>query len=117
MKCGLQQIQPLSIIYPYFRNVSDGEQMSNLFRACNVMLPVDCDFNKWAVIACDQHTSERDYWEDVKEYIADAPSTLNMFSPSGTVNVNPAPVSIVVIGDNISLISVTTLFTSWSNIA
>lgn len=55
--------------------------MSNLFRACNVMLPVDCDFNKWAVIACDQHTSERDYWEDVKEYIADAPSTLNMFFP------------------------------------
>jgi hypothetical protein len=36
---------------------------------------------KWAVIACDQFTQDRAYWERVKECAGDSPSTLNCVFP------------------------------------
>ncbi len=39
------------------------------------------DLKKWAVVACDQFTSELDYWKEVESYVADAPSTLHMIYP------------------------------------
>jgi hypothetical protein len=39
------------------------------------------DLNKWAVIACDQFTSEPEYWRDVQKLVGDAPSTLNLTFP------------------------------------
>ncbi|MCF6334203.1 MAG: DUF1015 domain-containing protein [Spirochaetales bacterium] len=39
------------------------------------------DMQKWAVVACDQYTSELDYWEDVENFIGDSPSTLNLVYP------------------------------------
>ena len=39
------------------------------------------DYAKWAVVACDQYSSERDYWEDVARTVGDAPSTLNLIFP------------------------------------
>ena len=39
------------------------------------------DLNKWAVIACDQFTSEPEYWHDVEKIVGDAPSTLNLTFP------------------------------------
>ena len=39
------------------------------------------DYSKWAVIACDQYTSQRSYWSDVKEQVGDAPSTLHITFP------------------------------------
>jgi len=36
---------------------------------------------KWPVIACDQFTQDRDYWEKAKAAVADAPSTLNLIFP------------------------------------
>jgi hypothetical protein len=35
------------------------------------------DLNKWAVIACDQFTSEPEYWKEVEKIVGAAPSTLN----------------------------------------
>lgn len=55
--------------------------MGNYFQAANILLPRECDYEKWAVIACDQHTSEPEYWEQVRAYIGQAPSTLDMFFP------------------------------------
>lgn len=37
--------------------------------------------DKWAVVACDQYTSELDYWEDVEKIIEKSPSTLNLIYP------------------------------------
>ncbi|MDR0584712.1 MAG: DUF1015 domain-containing protein [Treponema sp.] len=45
-----------------------------------IMLPRS-DLRKWAVIACDQFTQDRDYWERVKNTAAGAPSTLNLIFP------------------------------------
>ena len=39
------------------------------------------DLNKWAVIACDQFTSQPEYWNSVEETIGNAPSTLNLIFP------------------------------------
>ena len=49
----------------------------------DIMLP---DFNKvdgskWAVIACDQFTSEPEYWEETSRIVGDSPSTLSLIIP------------------------------------
>ena len=48
----------------------------------DILLPKDgTDFKKWAVIACDQYTSEPEYWEACDRYVADAPSALRIVLP------------------------------------
>ena len=48
----------------------------------DILLPRESvDLKKWAVIACDQFTSQPEYWQKVREFVADAPSTLNMILP------------------------------------
>lgn len=39
------------------------------------------DLQKWAVIACDQFTSEPEYWHEVERIVGDAPSTLRLTFP------------------------------------
>jgi hypothetical protein len=39
------------------------------------------DLTKWAVIACDQFTSQPEYWNQVEKIVGDAPSTLNLTFP------------------------------------
>lgn len=39
------------------------------------------DFTKWCVIACDQYTSQPEYWKSVKNLVKDEPSTLNLIFP------------------------------------
>jgi len=39
------------------------------------------DLTKWAVIACDQYTSQPEYWHNVEKTVGNAPSTLNMIFP------------------------------------
>ena len=39
------------------------------------------DLSKWAVIACDQYTQDRGYWERVQALAGDAPSSLNLIYP------------------------------------
>ena len=53
------------------------------FSSADILLP---DFNKadpraWAVVACDQFTSEPEYWEKAEALVGDMPSTLNMILP------------------------------------
>ena len=48
----------------------------------DVLLPREgVDLTKWAVVACDQYTSEPEYWEEVRRFVGDAPSTLNLIYP------------------------------------
>lgn len=52
-----------------------------IFKPADILLPENADFTKWSVVACDQYTSERDYWEDVKNIVGESPSTLNIIFP------------------------------------
>ncbi len=52
----------------------------DLFLPADILLPKS-DFEKWSVIACDQYTSEAQYWEKVAETVGKAPSALNIIFP------------------------------------
>ena len=52
-----------------------------------ILLPKDgTDMHRWAVIACDQHTSDREYWRKLDEYTGDAISTLRLIFPEVYLN-------------------------------
>ncbi len=51
-----------------------------VFKPADILLP-DCDMHKWSVVACDQFTSEPEYWRSVRKLVGDAPSTLRMMLP------------------------------------
>ncbi len=52
-----------------------------IFNSADILIPQNVDFTKWSVVACDQYTSEPEYWEDVKRIVGDSPSTLNIIFP------------------------------------
>ena len=52
------------------------------FHIPKIMVPKEgTDYSKWAVVACDQFTSQPDYWEKAEEIVGDAPSTLRLMLP------------------------------------
>lgn len=55
--------------------------MKNIIMPSGILIPEGIDLNKWAVIACDQHTGEKDYWSELEKYVGDSLSTLNMILP------------------------------------
>lgn len=52
-----------------------------LFTPADILLPKDVDMEKWSVIACDQYTSQPEYWDRIKAHVGSAPSTLHMIFP------------------------------------
>lgn len=50
------------------------------FVPADILLP-KTGFSKWAVVACDQFTSQPDYWEKADCLVGDAPSTLRLILP------------------------------------
>ena len=51
------------------------------FKSGNILIPKNIDMTKWSVVACDQYTSEPDYWKKVNEIVGEAPSTLQLTLP------------------------------------
>lgn len=51
------------------------------FGPTDILIPKDCDMSKWSVVACDQYTSQPEYWKRVEDYVGDAPSTLRLILP------------------------------------
>ncbi len=48
----------------------------------DILLPKKgTDLTKWAVIACDQFTSQPEYWKTINETVGSAPSTYHMILP------------------------------------
>ena len=56
------------------------------FYPADILLPKDADMTKWAVVACDQFTSQPEYWEAVEKTVGDAPSTLRLILPEAELN-------------------------------
>lgn len=55
-------------------------------KPADILLPKDCDMSKWAVVACDQFTSQPEYWEEADRIAGDAPSTLRLILPESKLN-------------------------------
>lgn len=51
-----------------------------IFSPANILLPKQ-NFEAWSVIACDQFTSNEEYWQSVKETAGENPTTLNLIYP------------------------------------
>lgn len=56
--------------------------MEMAFTGADILLPgPKVNMEKWAVVACDQFTSEPEYWEETKEIVGSAPSALKLILP------------------------------------
>ena len=53
----------------------------NVFLPADILLPKTDRMQLWYVIACDQFTSDADYWTRVRKNVESAPSTLNLILP------------------------------------
>ena len=51
------------------------------FYPADILLPQGVDMTRWAVVACDQFTSQPEYWQAVEQTVGDAPSTLRLILP------------------------------------
>ena len=55
--------------------------MNRVFTAADILVPQVDSMEKWAVIACDQFTSQPEYWQAVRQTVGDAPSALRLILP------------------------------------
>ena len=53
----------------------------NIFKRADILLPANVEMEKWAVIACDQFTSDPAYWQRVRHSAGDGPSTIHLILP------------------------------------
>lgn len=60
------------------------------FKPCDMLIP-KCGFEKWSVVACDQYTSDSEYWKRVEDYVSDAPSALKITLPEIYLEENDVP--------------------------
>lgn len=73
--------------------------MQRCTKPAAMLLPApEIDLEKWAVVACDQYTSQPDYWCKVQELVGDAPSTLRLTLPEIWLEETDAPERIKAIG-------------------
>ena len=72
----------------------------NTIKADNILLPNTSNMSTWACIACDQFTSEPEYWENLEKFVKDDDSTLNLTLPEIYLEDN-ADVRISKINNNI----------------
>ena len=52
-----------------------------IFGSTDILLPKSADMHRWAVIACDQFTSDTAYWQRVADTVGEEASTLHMILP------------------------------------
>ena len=61
--------------------------MKDIFTPADILLPkAGVDMTKWAALACDQFSARPDYWEDMSDFVGDAPSALRLMLPEAYLN-------------------------------
>ena len=53
----------------------------SVFKSTDILIPNNVEMEKWAVIACDQFTSDPAYWQRVRQNAGEGPSTIHMILP------------------------------------
>lgn len=59
----------------------------SLFTPADILLPASADMTKWSCIACDQFTSEPEYWQEAERIVGTAPSTLRLMLPEAWLGI------------------------------
>ncbi len=65
----------------FIKSLEEKNLNTTAFHNADILIPENVDMKKWSVIACDQYTSEPEYWNEVYNKVGDAPSTLNLILP------------------------------------
>lgn len=58
----------------------------SIFQPADLLLPREEELEKWAVIACDQFSSEPAYWDETERIVGGAPSALRLILPEARLN-------------------------------
>ena len=56
------------------------------FSSADILLPASGKYETWAVVACDQFTSQPEYWEKANEIVSDDPSALRIILPEAQLS-------------------------------
>ena len=72
------------------------------FQPADILLPQDCDLSLWSVVACDQYTSQPEYWQRVEERVGKAPSSLRLILPESCLEGPSAETDIMEINNTMS---------------
>ena len=56
------------------------------FSPADILLPAGGNYETWAVVACDQFTSQPEYWERVEETVGDQPSAFRLILPEAQLS-------------------------------
>lgn len=64
--------------------------MPDCIRVPDILLPcAHVDKQRWAVVACDQFTSQPEYWDEAEAFVGGAPSTLRLIHPEARLLQHP----------------------------
>lgn len=59
-----------------------------IFNKTDILLPMVDDYSKWAIVACDQFTSQPEYWEKVKKIVKNEVSAYHLILPEAELSTN-----------------------------
>ncbi len=86
-----------------------------IFGSTDILFPAKADMHRWAVIACDQFTSDAAYWRRVRETVGDANSTLHMILPEADLGSVDEAAAIEKINATMDEYLKNEVFTTYSN--
>lgn len=87
----------------------------SIFKPADIMLPKDAPMEKWAVIACDQFTSDYDYWQRVRVNAEGCPSTINLVLPEAILGTPEEETQTALINKTMGEYIDSGVFTTYSN--
>ncbi len=72
------------------------------FGPADILLPQNCDMALWSVVACDQYTSQPEYWQRVEQRVGKAPSTLRLILPESRLKAPDVEMEIMEVNNTMS---------------
>ncbi len=74
----------------------------NVFLPAEILMPQVESMEKWAVIACDQFSSQPSYWDRVRKTAGDAPSAIHLILPEAELGTQQEEAHIRSINENMA---------------
>ena len=87
----------------------------NAFLPADILLPKTKEMEKWAVVACDQFTSDQAYWDRVRANAGDAPSTINLILPEAELGTEQEAAHTALINETMAKYIAEDVFTVYEN--
>lgn len=89
--------------------------MKRAFVPADILIPEVQEMKKWPVVACDQYTSQPEYWEKASNIIGGAPSTLRLILPEIYLNLSETSARIKKVNENIRNYIASGIFKEYKN--